>query len=188
VVVVRRGCSQPSAPPWFQIGAGVTSFRHGFCFFSGVVAVPFFLICSCVVVVAVLFRRGTISVFWDRDFSLLGCGGGVSDRHRSSFPVGSYFLRCSVAFVVVFLFVWWWWWFCFCFSRFCSLFLVSSVPSFSVWWWFFIAFVCGGGGSTPEVFSGEIHVLRMFCFLPMFGRRQICDGMAVVVSDLRRVW
>jgi hypothetical protein len=71
--------------------------------------------------------------------------------------------------------------FVFCFFVACFL-----VPAFSVWWWLFFAFVCGGG-STPEVFSGAIHVLRMFCFLPMFGRRQNCDGVAVVVSDLRRV-
>jgi hypothetical protein len=71
--------------------------------------------------------------------------------------------------------------FCFFVACFlCSCFFCVVVVVF--------AFVYGGGGSTSEVFSGVIHVLRMFCFLPMFGQRQNCDGVAVVVSDLRRVW
>jgi hypothetical protein len=103
--------------------------------------------------------------FLDRDFSLLVCGGGcVSDRRRSSFPVLSLLFAFYVAFVVVFLlvcggdFV-----FVFCFFLFVVVFMWRSVPAFSLWWWLFL----------------------LLCVV--VDRRQICDGVAVVVSDLRQV-
>jgi hypothetical protein len=103
--------------------------------------------------------------FLDRDFSLLVCGGGcVSDRRRSSFPVLSLLFAFYVAFVVVFLlvcggdFV-----FVFCVFLFVVVFMWRSVPAFSLWWWLFL----------------------LLCVV--VDRRQICDGVAVVVSDLRQV-